>query len=217
MTAINTKNTRIRLVTAGGTPVVLVPTAISSAAPAEVTVADTTGITEGDVVELNTVGFDELNDALFVVTNVTATTFELLGSDTSATTGTLAASPTATVYPAGDEVPLCLASIDIAAPSVNQIDVGTFCDPEANLPGRTTLGTITMTGFAEKTDTGLAELIVADEDGADRIFKVIMSQDQGYLIGKIAFSGLAIQIPLEGAYGYTITGTQTSKIKWVHD
>lgn len=215
-TAISTKGIKIKLVKADATPLELVPTAISAAKPAVVTVADSTGASVGDVVEMGTVGFEELDGKMFVVSALTATEITLLGSDTTDTTGVLAASPTMKVYPQADEVILCLSGIDVAAGSVGTIDTSTFCGPET-LPGAEQLGTITIDGYTNKDSAGLAELIKADADGVARIFKIELPQDQGYYVGKVALSGLSYGIPLEGALSYTLTGTQLIKMTWLND
>lgn len=83
------------------------------------------------------------------------------------------------------------------------------------MPGRTTAGQVTMGGFVENNSPALAELIAADEDGLERIFLIEMPSGQGYMIGAITFAGLGYTVPLEGAVGYTISGTQSQKIRYV--
>lgn len=219
MTAYNTKGTKIKVIPKSAAATTVVPTAISNAKPAVVSIPDVSGITEGDLVKVGSVGFEELNNQLFMVGTVdgTGNTFELMGSDTSATAGSLAASPSIDVYSASDAIIVCLSELTFGAASTNNIGVGTFCDPSATLPGLTTLGDITCGGYVDKMDAGLAELIAADSDGENRIIFVEMASQQGYLVGEVAFSGLSYTVPIEGGYAYSVTGTQTSRIKWVHD
>lgn len=224
MTAYNTKGTKIRLIKGSATPSNLIPTAISQVAagdPIEIAVADVTGVVIGQVVKITGTTYPELDDKVFVVSDVdgVGNTFDILNNniDLSASTGNLAGAttPIAAYYLAADEVALCLSSIDIAAPSTNTIDTSTFC-ADSQLAGRATPGTITMEGYADKSDAGVLELIKADDDAENRIFKLELSNDQGYLVGEIAFAGFGFTVPLEGAYGYTITGTQASRIMWIH-
>jgi hypothetical protein len=191
---------------------------LSVANPAVVTVPDVTGIVAGDIAMVTGTGSD-LDGKSFIVGTVDggANTFELQGADTTGWGGTLDASPSVEVYSASDGIIICLASIDIGAPSVNQVDVSTFCDPSASLPGTTTPGTVTLTGYLDKDASGLAELIKAADDGESRVFFIELSNDQGYIMGELAFAGFAFTIPIEGGYGYTVTGTQTTPLKWFHD
>jgi hypothetical protein len=217
MSIINTKGVAIYISKGDATAESLVPTAISSANPAVVTVASATNVTKGDVVTFETTGFPELDGKTFVVGTVdgTANTFEVIGGDTTNTTGTLGSSPKASVYKAADQVKLCLSGIEIGQPSTSEIDVSTFCGV-ASLPGKATPGSLSLTGYADKTDVGLAELILADEDGAARYFEIVLPNDNGYLVGQVTFSGFGMTVPLEGAVGFTITGSQTQKIVWRH-
>jgi hypothetical protein len=213
--AVSTKGLDVWLYTADAVPVEVVPTAISLANPPEVTVAAVVGIVTGDVAHVNTVGFPELDNKTFVVGAVTGTSFELLGADTTASTGVLSATPTITVYPSSDRVKLCLSQLDIAAPSANDISTNTFCE-DGSVAGRTTPGTIALAGYLDENDTGLDELVKADEDGLPRYFEVVLPGTLGYLVGKITISGLSVTTPLDGAVGWTAVGTQNEKIKWVH-
>lgn len=219
MDVINTKGVEVFLQLGSATGTNLTPTAISKANPAVVTVSSVAGLATGDTVSFSGTGFSELDGKTFAIGEVdgTAKTFEVLGSDTTNSTGTLGASPSAVAFDASDMVKLCLSSMEIGADSVNQIDVGTFCDPSAQIPGKATPGTITLAGYANKDDTGLAELIVASDDQQTRVFKIVLpGADNGYLVGKISLAGLSYGVPLEGAVTWTVSGTQASKIKWVH-
>lgn len=216
MSMINTQGIAIYLQTADATPLDLVPTAISSTDPAVITVADATGLTEGDIVLFGTTGFDELNDKFFAVGSINTTngTFTAIGADLTDTTGTLGASPTATIYTAADQVKLCLSAIDIAADSVNEIDVSTFCEV-GTMAGKKTLGTLTLTGFCDPDDVAMGELQLADTDATMRFLEIVMpGTGNGYLIGRVTLSGLSYTVPIEGAVGFTMTGTQNKKLVW---
>lgn len=220
MSIINTKGVEVFIQVGTDSATVKTPTAISKAAPAVVTVASVAGITTGDVVSFSNTGFTELDGKTFAVGTVTSgsNTFTVLGSDTSASTGTLAVSgATASIVEASDTVKVCLSSMEIGADSVNNVDVSTFCDVSAQLPGRATPGTITLAGYANKDDTGLAEIIKAAEDQQTRAFKIVLpGAGNGYIVGKVSLAGLSYTVPIEGAVGFTVSGTQASKIRWVY-
>jgi hypothetical protein len=216
MAVINTKGVTVYLSKATETPVDLVPTAISTANPAVVTVAATTGVVKGDIVTFETTGFKELDGKTFVVGAVTGTTFEAVGGNTTGSTGTLGATPKAKVHVAADQVKLCLSALELGADAVSNIDVGTFCDPSAQIPGKATPGAITLSGYADTTDAGLAEVIVAADDQQERFFQIVLPGANGYLVGKISLAGFSMGVPLEGAVTWTVSGTQASKIRWVH-
>lgn len=216
---INTKGVNVYLQTGGSTSTDVVPTAISSAAPAVVTVAAVTGITQGDIVTFETTGFPELDGKTFVVGTVdgTANTFEVIGADTTGTTGVLGATPKASVFKAADQVKLCLSQLELGSDSVAQISVGTFCDPSAQIPGTATPGSISLAGYADPGDVGLAEVIVAAEDQQARLFQIVLpGTGNGYLVGKISLAGMSFGVPLEGAVTWSVTGSQASKIRWIH-
>jgi len=212
MTAVATKGLAIYLHKGGVAPVDLTPTAITSAKPAVVTVAATTGITAGDVVKMETTGFKELDGKTFVVGTVTSTTFELTGSDTTATTGALGANPKAHVYAAKDQIKLCLASIDFSTEAGGSVSVGTFCDPSASIATpATSAGTVTMTGYIDKADLGYDELLKAVDDGVARMLEIVLPQTQGYIVAPVTLSSIGWTTPLEGAIGFTASGTLGSK------
>jgi hypothetical protein len=214
MTAVATKGLAIYLHKGGVAATELVPTAISKASPAVVTVASATGLTKGDVVKMESTGFKELDGKTFVIGTVdtTANTFQLIGADTTASTGTLGATPKAHVYKAADQIKLCLSSIDFSTEAGGTVSVGTFCDPSATIATpAATAGTVTLNGFIDKADTGYAELLKAAEDGVARMIEIVLPQDQGYIVAPVTLSSLGWQTPLEGAIGFTASGSLGSK------
>lgn len=215
MPAVSTKGLMVYLSKASGTPVTITPTAISSAKPAVVTAAAITGVAKGDILAVSQTGFPELDGKTFVAGAVTGTTVELIGSDTTGTTGTLGATPEITAYVAADQVKLCLSSLTIDPPSPSTIDTSTYCAPSSIL-GTATPGSISMGGYLDETDLGLAEVVVADTDGQPRYFQVVLPGTLGYLVGKVSFAGLSFGVPLEGAVAFSVSGSQNEKITWIH-
>ena len=214
MPAFSSKGLAIYLHKGGVAATELVPTAISKASPAVVTVASATGLTKGDVVKMESTGFKELDGKTFVIGTVdtTANTFQLIGADTTASTGTLGATPKAHVYKAADQIKLCLSSIDFSTEAGGSVSVGTFCDPSASIATpAATAGTVTLNGFIDKADTGYAELLKAAEDGVARMIEIVLPQDQGYIVAPVTLSSIGWQTPLEGAIGFTASGSLGSK------
>jgi predicted secreted protein len=219
MTIINTKGVEVYLQVGSDTATSLVPVSISNASPAVVEVASVTGLMAGDVVSFANTGFSELDGKTFAIGEVTLldNTFTVLGADTTNSVGVLpSVGQTASVVKSADMVKMCLSSMEIGADSVNNVDVSTYCDTSAQLPGKATPGTITLSGYADKDDTGLAEVIKAAEDQQVRAFEIVLPGDNGYIVGKISLAGLSYGVPLEGAVTFTVSGTQASKIRWVY-
>lgn len=216
MTAYSTKGLNVYLAKSTATIVTLTPTAISKAKPAVVTVASTTGVTAGDVVKPLNTGFTEIDGKTFTIGTVTGTSVVLTGSDTTGSANSLAGTPTISITKKTDMVRLCLSEMTIDPSSTNQIDASTFCADQTIL-GKTTLGGISVSGFLDKADLGLDELVKADEDGLTRTFKIELPNSQGSLVGAVTIAGFSASTPIEGAIAFTATGNQSDKIRWVHD
>lgn len=173
----------ISSVDAEGLPVV--PTAISSASPTVVTVDDVSGISEGDLISVDEVGFDELDGKFFAVGTIDTelSTFELVGSDTADSSGTLSATPSMTVYLEGTDVyKVCFSSLSREGGTSESVSVGTSCDPSASIPGTATAGTLTFAGYMDPEEDGYLEIIRANEDRETRIMYIVLPQDKGMIV-----------------------------------
>ena len=195
----------------GVTATSLTPTGITSAAPAEITVADTTGLTDGDVVVFKNTGFSGLDGRSFIITNITATTFDVVGSDTSAG-GTLGASPEANVYARSGMVRLCLNSFEPQPGTPEEVDISTFCRPTATLPGVVSAGSATFGGFTDKDDAGYQELLKAEEDGNERVLLIVPNQN-GYWIAPIVVGSVSWTYPLRSASEFSFSATFSDKLR----
>lgn len=192
-------------------PTVLVPTAISKAAPAALTVVGAT-VTEGDPIYCENTGFPELDGKWFAAGVSTATSIPLLGSDTTGSAGVLASAPIVNAYEAADGVQLCLSAVNPAPTDPGVVSVGTFCDPSASVPGEpSTAGTMTLSGFVNVADAGYAELLLAQDDGIERAFSVVLPKDQGYIIIGATLSQITWDLPLSGGIGFTCNGALSTK------
>lgn len=198
------------------TPSPLTPTAISSAKPAVVTVAAVAGMATGDIIILKDTGFSALDGKVFVVGTIdaTANTFELTGSDTDGTTDTLsAAAPKASHYLKADMICLCLSSLTFNVDEAGTVSTATYCDPSASIPSAVqSAGSLSFAGFVNIADADYAELLLAQDDGVQRIVR-IMLPGNGYLVAPINFSSIGWDLPLDGAIGYTGSGVLASRMR----
>jgi hypothetical protein len=215
MTAKSTKGLQVHMNRADVTPTTLVPSAITKAAPAVATVTSTTGMVEGELVTMLDTGFTELDGKTFVIGAVTGTTFELMGTDLTGSSGTLAGSPKANYYKAADMVLLCLATL---TPNVNEpgtVSTATFCDPTTSIPSAVNeAGTLTMTGFVDITSQDYQQILLAEADGVQRALRVTLPSN-GYLVCPFTVSTISWDLPTDGAIGYTLNSVMGSKMKHV--
>lgn len=210
MSATSTKGLETWLTTGDQVPTSVTPTAISKAKPAVVTVADTSTIFDGDLALVENTGFPELDGKYFPVGAVATGTFELVGSDTTNSSGVLAGTPTVKIYSKANQVKMCLATVDPATETPGTTSVGTFCDPSATIPALAQAGTITMTGYVELTGY-YDELNKAVEDGMTRVLTIVLPQNLGQIVVPIVLSSIGWQTPLDGAVGFTVSGAMSSK------
>lgn len=219
MAAISTKNLQILLEKGGTTRDDLAPTSIAKDKGASMILPAITGINPGDLVIVKTTGFSEIDGNAYFVQSVDSgtKTVKLGGADTTGSSGTLSSSPVIQLVKRADMVRLCLSQFDIGNPSTNTTDVSTFCG-DASLPGAVTPGSITMGGYAAPDDDGLKELIKAEADAQSRGLLLILPAStelaNGCFVGEVSMSGLGYTLPLNGAVGYTITGTQARKFAY---
>lgn len=221
--AYSTKGTKVCVLKGSATATPLTPTSISKAAPAVVTVAAVTGIATGDLVKIpatgqaGATGYSELDGKTWVVGTIVslANTFELVGSDTTASTGTLAGTPSISHYPnTASMLCLCLSSITFNPESANTVSVATFCDPTATIASQVVgAGTIDIAGYIDIADSGYKELIAAEADGKSREWRVTIGNGQGYLLFEGVLSSLSLDLPIDGAAGYSGTITLSSKYR----
>lgn len=132
--------------------------AATKAKPAVLTVASSTGIVAGDLVHVTGTGLRSLDDRVFPVSAVTATTITLAGSDSVADTGTLV---TATAKVDGfKKTSCCLSTFARTSPPAAQIDVTSLCDTvRKKVPGITDVGTFRFDGFYDSVDPGYQALL----------------------------------------------------------
>jgi len=213
MTAKSTKDLQVCITKALSTPTPLVPTAITQAKPAVVTVAATTAAT-GDLVTMSGTDLPSLDGKTFTAGTTSGTTIELLGSDT---TGDPAfgtpASPVATLYDDDDLECICFSSITLNVDEPGTISVATFCDPSATIASAvSTAGTMSFAGFVDILDSAYSELLLAESDGLERIMRIELPSN-GYLVAPMTFTSISWDLPVDGAIGYTGTTILTTQMQ----
>lgn len=215
MAARSSKGVKICIVKGGATGVTLTISAATKAAPSVLTVTGDTGIVPGSVIKLanNATGLTELDGKTWIAgPNTTTGSLELLGSDASASTGTFSAGASvSTGYAEGDMVCLCLSQIGFNPETPQTISVGTFCDPGATLPsGVTGAGTASFAGYVDVTQDDYKELVAAEADRNPREFRILLPNN-GYMTFPGTVGSLNLDIPIEGAIGYSGTITLGAK------
>lgn len=195
----------------GEAPAVLAPTAISSAKPASVTVANTAA--DGDVIYVADSGFPELDGRWFTIGGASATAFDLVGSDTTGSTGALATAPKLEHYAKGDAFDLsCLAktiTFNSSAPAA--IAAGTYCDPSLAIASPVLPPTtIEFGGNINIADPAYGDLLDAARDGKQRVMDIVLPFAQGDIVAPAIASLVTWDLPLDGAMGFTATLTCAS-------
>lgn len=216
MTVVSTKGLRIWMSEAGAAPVALEPTAITEAEPPVITVASTTGMANGDIVQFSATGFPELDGKTAVVGGLTGTTFQAIGLDTTGSAGVLGPDPVASYYAAGSMCELCLGTIEFGDSAGSPVSVATFCNPIASVPGNPQPASVTLGGYVDAEDECYGEMLQAVRDGLPRQIKIDLPGGNGYFYTTMLFGSKNYAIPLEGAVGFTFTGTQSTDLEHLY-
>ena len=212
--AKSTAGTKICIVKDGATTGVSVTaTGVSKAAPAEVTTASTGTLKDGDLIFIPAAGtgLSEIDGKYFVVSNLVAdTSFDLLGSDTSKSTGTFAAGTAMKGHGDADMQCLCLSSIGFNRDQPSTIATATFCDTTSSIPGSaTSAGSVDFGGYVDITDADYKELLKLEASGAETVFRVMLPNN-GYIVFPAVINQITVDIPLEGAVAYSGSATLKS-------
>lgn len=220
--AIPAEGTTFYLEIADGTGLTLTPTDITKSKPATVTVDDTTGVAEGQVVLMTGTNISGLDNNYFVATNITGTSFDLGGSDTTDASGTLGTSPVANVAVEGESgnfTVFCLNAFSRTAGTADTVSVGTFCDPSATIPGTADAGTATFSGYMDPDEDAYIELLKATDDKQPRIIYIRLPQDKGIIVLKGAINSFSEDITLGQAISWSsgIALSTNPKYIWPDD
>ena len=212
--AKSTAGTKICVVKDGATTGVSVtPTGASKAAPCEITTASTGTLKNGDLIWIPAAGtgLSEVDGKFWIVTNLVAdTSFDLLGSDTTASTGTFAAGTGIVGHGDTDMQCLCLSSISFNRDQPDTISTATFCDTTSSIPGSaTSAGSVDFGGYVDVTDADYVELLKLEKSGKDTAFRVTLPNN-GYIVFDAIINQVTVDIPLEGAVAYSGSATLKS-------
>ena len=175
MGAFSSKGLKVYISQGGtGAPTPVTITSVTNAKPAVVTVgtADISKFEPGDLVMMNGTGIAALDGQYFPVGSVddVAFTFALVGSDASGATGP-STTGTVTNYEA-NMLEFCIATMEYAQTPGQAINVGTTCDPSAQIAGEPQAGTLSITGFTDLLSPGYLEFLEAVKDGQPRVIQV---------------------------------------------
>lgn len=215
MTASNSKGVTIRVVNPTAVATDVTPTTISAAKPAVVDVAATTGLAEGDLIFVPTgaTGMPSLDGKWFTVGNiVAATSFTLVGSDTTGETYTAGADPELKHYgiQAGTTL-LCWSSMTFNIGAPTTISTATFCDPSASVPGVVVeAGTVDFAGYVDISSTDYPLLDKMFQDGGEHIFRIHLPKN-GDIVFRGTIGSFGLDVPIDGAIGYSGSITLASK------
>lgn len=209
MTAYSTRGVTIALSKAGAAGAALVPTAITKAAPAVVTVASAATVKAGDMVKAAGTGFVELDGFTWIVGEVdgTANTFELVGSDTTGSAGALGATPALEHFDLSDMADLSgvLGELTMAREAPTAVEAGTYKDPSQTVANPVVkAGTFAFKGPLNVADPGYGELYGAAQDGVARDL-VVMLPNNGYIVAPVTVAMILWENPLEGAQDFSGT------------
>jgi hypothetical protein len=217
--ATSTKNTKFSISNPVSKFAVLTPTAITKAAPALVSVTSVAGIVDGDVVKIDAggTGFFELDNQSWIVSsvNVGSNTFALLGSDTTASTGTLTATPVIKHAVDADlsAITCALMGFEIQNNTPGDIDAGTYCSPSDVIPSiKVAAPSCNFNGAIDITNPGYKALLAAEEDGLERIIRITLPNNQ-YLVAPGIVASFGFSVPLDGIQGFSGVFKATSKFR----
>jgi len=211
MSAKSTKDLEVCISKGDATVITSNPTGATSAKPCVVTV--TNSAAEGEMIFITGMGMPSIDGKWWVVASPTGTELTLLGSDT---TDDVFADDGANIdrIAAADMECLCLSSLTLNVDEPGTISVATFCDPSATIASAVqAAGTLSFAGFVNILDSDYAELLLAAEDGIERIMRIMLPSN-GYLVAPMTFAQIIWDLPIDGAVGYT--GTAVLSTKMVH-
>lgn len=214
--AYNTKGMTIMLTDPGATPTPKVPTAISKAKPAVVSIASTAGMANGDIAYCSNTGFPELDGRYFAVGALAAGTFTLVGSDTTGSLGALATTPNIDIYGANDMTDLgCLMKeLTVNADAPQAIAAGTYCDPSLTITSAVIPPTtMEWVGNIDVGNPAYGEMYAAYEDGVQRGLVIGLPHGQGMITAPVVVSLWAPDLPIDGAMAFNLTMTLGSRPK----
>ena len=215
--AKSTAGTKICIIKDGATTGVSVTiTGATKAAPVEITTASTGTLANNDLIWIPKAGtgLDEIDGEWWVIANLVAdTSFELLGSDATASTGTFVAGADMLGHADADMQCLCLSSVAFNRDQPDNISTATFCDTTSSIQGSaTSAGSVDFGGYVDITDADYKELLKLEASAERTVFRVMLPNN-GYIVFPAIINQVTVDIPLEGAVAYSGSATLKSAAK----
>lgn len=208
--AKSSKGVTMYLSKAAGGVATVKPTAITKADPPTITApaptGDVTAYAVGQIVHFRDTGLPELDGKFFTISELVASTgFKVLGANTTDSTGTFNTTlAEVDVYDSADLLKLCLNNFAFNLETPGTVPAGTYCNPSATLPAiATAVGTATLGGWIDVEDPAYEELLLAADDGIERVFSIVLPQAQGEIIAPLTVVNVTWDIPLEGGMAFT--------------
>jgi hypothetical protein len=170
--------------------------------------------TKTDLVYVSSSGFPELDGKWFPLELVSATQFSLTGSNTTASSGTLIASPKVDLYKQNTGFDLsCLAkAITFNSDAPAAISAGTYCDPSLAITSPIIPPTtVEFGGNIQVEDPAYGQLILASDDGIQRSVDIELPFGQGDIVFPAVVSLVTWDLPVDGVQGFTATMTANTK------
>jgi len=166
----------------------------------------------GDTITIVDTGWAALDGKTFVLGGTpSATSLDLVGVDTTGVTTLVNPTAKAHVYDDTKFTCLCLNTITINSDTPGTISVGTYCDPTATLPSPSVqAGTISFGGYVDTGAKDYPALLDAEVDGLERLIRITLPNN-GYIIMPVTIASLTWDLPIDGAVGFSGTGTLGSK------
>ena len=211
MSASSSKGVSICIIKDGATGTSMAATAATKASPAVVSVADTSTLADGDLVTFaaDSTGLESLDGKTFPIKLVTGgtTDFEVVGTDTTNDAGTFAAGTDMTLFVKGDMQCMCFSEFSFNKEQPDQISTGTYCNPQDSIASAaTSAGTVSFGGYIDTADPGY-KMLLDLEAGTSSVIVRITFPDNGYILVPISVDSITWDVPLEGALGFSGTGT----------
>ena len=205
----------------GTAPAKLTPTTITKAKPAVMTAtAPPGGWLVGAPVYMQGTGFPELDNHFFTVGNPVTNTVALVGSDTTASTATLATTGAeALVYDSAALTSLCLSSVTYNLETPGTVNVGTYCNPKATLPSTAGApGTMTLAGYIDVQDSAYPAVYAATKDGQERLISILLGKGQGEIVQTATLAGMTWDLPMgDGGMAWTATANLKTDPEHIFD
>jgi len=190
---------------------------VTNAKPAVVTPTTIANYTNGDVVLIEGTGLESLDDQMWVVANITASTFELECSDAS-TEAAAAASGTAKVYGMygvhKNMAKWCLTSYSYDQPQAENIDLSTFCGTES-ASGTPQPASYSVAGYSDGCEEGFREMMAALKDGQPRLLAIKKPvEPPAYVFQMVDVSSFSESYELNAGVSFTSGGAIKSGPFW---